>query len=350
MSESGSIVELSVVVPCYNEEGGLRELHKRVAASIEPLAIRAEVVLVNDGSKDRTWPIMLELAATDPRLVLVNLSRNHGHQLALTAGLFQAAGRRILILDADLQDPPELLPDMMKTMDAGVDVVYGVRRRREGEGGLKLATASLFYRLIERLTDVPIPRDAGDFRLINRRTLDVLLAMPERHRFVRGMVSWIGFRQEPLPYDRRARFAGATKYPFRKMLKFAFDAVTALSTKPLALASWAGIVAGMFAVGLMFFSIVAWSQGRTEVGWTSIMATVTFLGSVQLVVLGIQGEYLGRLYEQSRGRPLFIIQDVVRAGEPVEDGSFACVPRPIPPRPIPSWKHPDGRPRPDYRA
>lgn len=347
-------MDLSVVVPCYNEEKVMRELHARLIDSIDSLKIRAEVILVNDGSRDNTWPIMLELAARDPRLVLVNLSRNHGHQLALTAGLFQTVGQRIFILDADLQDPPELLPAMMEAMDSGIDVVYGVRRHREGESPLKLATASLFYRLLERLTDVPIPRDAGDFRLINRRTLEVLLAMPERHRFVRGMVSWIGFRQEQMMYDRHARFAGTTKYPYWRMLKFAFDAITAFSIKPLALASWAGIIAGMFAIGLMLFSIAAWSQGRTEVGWTSTMATVTFLGSVQLVVLGILGEYLGRLYEESRGRPLFVIQDIVRAGEPVEARPFhTSAPardnhrrlHKALPRPIPARKRPNGHAR-----
>ncbi len=310
-----AVLDLSVVVPCYDEESVLVELHRRLMGAIESLAVRAEVILVNDGSKDATWPTMLELAATDPRVVLVNLSRNHGHQLALTAGLSQARGQRILIIDADLQDPPELLPEMMKTMDAGADVVYGVRRRRDGEGGLKLATAVLFYRLIERLTDVPIPRDAGDFRLMSRRALDVLLEMPERHRFVRGMVSWIGFRQVPLPYDRHARFAGQTKYPLRKMVRFALDAITAFSTKPLALASWAGIGMGFLSCALLVYSLASWLRGDAVVGWTSLMAAVTLLGSVQLIVLGVIGEYIGRMYEQVKGRPLFIIERVVRSPE-----------------------------------
>ena len=310
--------DLSVVVPCFNEEDVIAELHRRVTDACRQVGQSYELVLVNDGSTDRTWPRLLELAATDPHLVLVNLSRNFGHQLALSAGLHLCRGRRVLILDADLQDPPELLPEMLRLMDtgAGADVVYGQRRRREGESAPKLLTATLFYRLIEALTDVPIPRDTGDFRLMSRRALDALLAMPERHRFIRGMVSWIGFRQVPLPYDRRARFAGTTKYPLRKMLRFALDAITAFSIKPLALASWVGIATGLFALGLLaysFLSWLGWVNGKPEPGWTSLMAAIAILGSVQLLVLGILGEYLGRMYEQAKGRPLFIIEEVVRS-------------------------------------
>ena len=211
---------------------------------------------------------------------------------------------------------------MWQIMDRGVDVVYGQRRSRHGETQLKLVTASLFYRLIDRLADVPLPKDAGDFRLMSRRALDVLLGMPERHRFIRGMVSWIGFRQEPLLYDRSPRFAGTTKYPLRKMLRFATDAITSFSIKPLAIASWMGVAAGLFAVALVVYSLISWFGwfGRsTVIGWTSLMAAVAFLGSVQLLVLGIFGEYLGRMYEQSKARPLFIIERIVRSGS--ETGS-----------------------------
>ena len=310
----GDAVELSVVVPCYNEDEVLGALHRRLGAACEGLGASYEVVLVNDGSRDGTWQAMRALGADDPRLVLVNLSRNHGHQLALTAGLSVASGRRILIIDADLQDPPELLPEMMRIMDSGADVVYGRRRRREGEGPFKRATAALFYRLIERLTDVPIPRDTGDFRLMSRRALDVLLSFPERHRFIRGMVSWIGFRQVPIDYDRQPRHAGTTKYPLRKMVRFAIDAITAFSIRPLALASWAGIVAGLLACLLVVYSLASWLRGSTVAGWTSLMAVIAILGSVQLVILGIMGEYLGRMYDESKRRPLFIIEQVVRAG------------------------------------
>jgi glycosyltransferase involved in cell wall biosynthesis len=309
--------ELSVVVPCYNEDTGLRELHRRLTDTCAALPGHYEIVLVNDGSRDRSWEVMNELAASDPHLVLVNLSRNHGHQLALTAGLTVCQGRRVLIIDADLQDPPELLPEMLQVMDDGADVVYGRRRKRDGETRLKRLTASLFYRLIEKTTDTPIPRDTGDFRLISRRALNVFLTMPERHRFIRGMISWIGFRQEPFLYDRHPRFAGTTKYPYRKMLRFAADAITAFSIRPLAMASWLGIVTGLCACLLLVYSAVSWLRGSVVVGWTSLMATIVLFGSVQMFMLGIFGEYLGRMYEQSKGRPLFIIEQVVRRNDPV---------------------------------
>jgi dolichol-phosphate mannosyltransferase len=308
---------LSVVVPCYNESEVLGELHDRLTAVCDGVGRSYEIVLVNDGSKDRTWPLMAELAERDPSVVAVNLARNHGHQLALSAGLSLCRGERVLIIDADLQDPPELLPEMLRIMDGGVDVVYGQRRSREGETALKLVTASLFYRLIEKLSDVPLPRDTGDFRLMSRRALNVLLDMPERHRFIRGMVSWIGFRQEPLLYDRRARAAGTTKYPIRKMLRLSADAITSFSTKPLALASWMGMACGLFATFLGVFTLISWFGwfGRPNVtGWTSLMAAIALLGSVQLLVLGVIGEYLGRLFEQSKGRPLFVIDRVIRSG------------------------------------
>jgi dolichol-phosphate mannosyltransferase len=281
-----------------------------------------EVVLINDGSRDRTWEVMRGLSERDPNLVCVNLSRNHGHQLALTAGLTVCRGDRILILDADLQDPPELLPDMLRTMAAqGADAVYGQRRKRAGEGTGKLLTAWVFYRLIDRLSDVRIPHDTGDFRLMSRRALDALLSMPERHRFIRGMVSWIGFRQVPFLYDRDARFAGTTKYPLRKMIAFAVDAITGFSVKPLALAGLAGTAAAVAAAALALFSVVTWFTGANVVGWTSLMAGMSALSAVQLFVLAIMGEYLGRLYEQSKGRPLFLIESVVRGAESDDRGA-----------------------------
>jgi dolichol-phosphate mannosyltransferase len=315
---------LTVVVPCYNEQEVLPELHRRVSAVCAAVGRPYEIVLVNDGSTDATWARVTELSARDEHLVGVNLSRNHGHQLALTAGLSFARGERVLILDADLQDPPELLPDMLKAMDeTGADVVYGQRRRRAGETFFKRASAALFYRLMGRLTEVPIPRDTGDFRLLSRRALDVLCAMPERHRFVRGMVSWIGFRQEPFPYDRCERAAGKTKYPLTRMLRFAFDAITAFSVKPLALASFIGLIAAGFGVLLLAYSLVSWLFFDAVKGWTSMVAIVAILASVQLFVLGIIGEYLGRLYEQSKGRPLFIVERIVRGGQAGGGGGAA---------------------------
>ena len=306
---------VSVVAPCFNEEAVLPLFHQRVHAVCDRLGETWELVLVNDGSRDRTWQVMRDLAASDPHVVLVNLSRNHGHQLALTAGLSVCRGERVLIIDADLQDPPELLPAMMDRMDDGIDVVFGQRRSRAGETKFKLFTANLFYRLIDRLTDTPIPRDTGDFRLISRRVLEALAAMPERHRFIRGMVSWVGFRQEPIRYDRDARAAGETKYPFRKMLRFALDAVTSFSTKPLALAGLLGLATAGVGFTLLCYTLGSWILGGTVSGWASLMTAMAFFSSVQLLVLGILGEYLGRLYEQSKGRPLFLIEQVVRADE-----------------------------------
>lgn len=315
MSREGRRLELSVVSPCYNEEPGLREFVRRVTAACTAVSDDYEIVVVNDGSKDRTLEVMLELAEQHPELVVVNLSRNHGHQLALTAGLTVARGERVLILDADLQDPPELLGPMLDMMGDGFDVVYGKRRSRAGETAFKLATAKLFYRLIQRLTDTPIPTDTGDFRLMSRRALDVLLSMPERHRFIRGMVSWIGFKQTPILYDRDPRFAGETKYPLHKMVRFAIDAVTGFSTRPLTFAITLGVWTAVFSVVLVVYSLVSWMLGHTVPGWTSLLSAIGLLGSAQLVMMGILGEYVGRLYEQAKGRPLFIIERVYRRGD-----------------------------------
>jgi dolichol-phosphate mannosyltransferase len=307
---------LSVVAPCYNEQEVLPEFVRRVGAVLAGLGGTSEIVLVDDGSSDRTWEVMTETAARDPRVVAVRLMRNHGHQLALSAGLSVCRGERILIIDADLQDPPELLPDMMALMDGadgkgGADVVYGQRRQRNGESLFKRASAAAFYRLIGRMTDVAIPLDAGDFRLVTRRVLDLLVAMPERHRFIRGMVAWIGGKQVPLLYDRQARVAGESKYPLAKMVRFAADAITAFSVVPLMASMTIGWV--MAAVGFAFFvySIIGWIFGHTLPGWTSLMAAVGLLGGMQFLMLGIIGAYLGRLYDQSKGRPLFMIRDIV---------------------------------------
>ncbi len=305
---------LSVVAPCFNEERVLPEFVRRVSAVLDGVNGSAEIVLVDDGSRDATWNVMTELAAKDPRLVAVRLMRNHGHQLALTAGLSICRGGRILIIDADLQDPPELLPEMMKLMDDGADVVYGQRRQRAGESLFKRASAAAFYRLIGRMTDVEIPIDAGDFRLVTRRVLDTLLSMPERHRFIRGMVAWIGGRQVPLAYDRAPRAAGESKYPLSKMIGFAADAITAFSVVPLMASMTIGWV--MAAIGFAFFvySIVGWLLGLNLPGWTSLMAAIGLLGGMQFLMLGIIGAYLGRLYDQSKGRPLFMIRDIVGGG------------------------------------
>lgn len=305
---------LSVVVPCYNEKEGVLELHRRVSTvCYDCVGDAYELVLVNDGSSDATWKIMRELSDVDKHVVAVDLSRNHGHQLALSAGLQLCRAERIFIIDADLQDPPELLPKMMERMDAGCDVVYGQRIKRDGETMFKKASAYAFYRLLNKMVDIDIPPDTGDFRLMSRRALDILNSMPEQHRFIRGMVSWIGMRQEAQPYERAARFAGETKYPLSKMIRFAIDAVTGFSIRPLRIASYLGVCFGVAAVFLMVYAMVEFFLGRTVQGWTSLAVIVLVLGSVQLFVAGVMGEYLGRLYMEAKARPLYIIKEIVKS-------------------------------------
>ena len=303
---------LSIVIPCYNEAACLDALYARVAAAaMAAVGDDHEIVFVNDGSRDASWAAMLRLADSDPRVVAINLSRNHGHQLALTAGLDLCCGEQVLIIDADLQDPPELLADMRATMAAeDADVVYAVRRKRDGETLFKRATAALFYRVLDRVTDTPIPLDTGDFRLMSRRALDALLSLPEQARFIRGMVAWIGFRQVPFPYDRAERLAGKTNYPLGKMIRLAFDAMTGFSTAPLRWASHFGLA--LTGVSLLLFVYIAagWLSGTAVQGWTSTMLVTVFLGAVQMFVLGMIGEYLGRLYIESKRRPLYIVADV----------------------------------------
>ena len=303
---------LSIVIPCYNEAACLELLHARVAAAARAaVGDDHEIVLINDGSRDGTWPIMQRLAETDPRLVAINLSRNHGHQLALTAGLDLCAGEQILIIDADLQDPPELLADMRRTMAAEqADVVYAVRRKRAGETLFKKATAAAFYRLLDRVTDTAIPLDTGDFRLMSRRALDALLSLPEQARFIRGMVAWIGFRQVPFAYDRAERHAGETNYPVGKMVRLAFDAVTGFSTAPLRFASHASVLLAGASLLLLFYIGWGYFRGSPVQGWTSTMLVVVVLSAVQMFVLGMIGEYLGRLYVESKRRPLYLVADV----------------------------------------
>lgn len=305
-------VGLSVVVPCYNEEQGLIELHRRVSAACRAqMGSDYEIVLINDCSKDATWAIMRTIALDDRLVVAVNLTRNHGHQLALSAGLSVCQGQRILIMDADLQDPPELLPQMMALMDRGADVVFGQREKREGETWLKRASAAAFYRLLDHIVDVRIPIDTGDFRLMSRRALDILNRMPERHRFIRGMVSWIGLHQVPLKYVRSARFAGKTKYPLRKMILFAVDAITAFSVVPLRIASHLGMIFACIALIYLGYVVFAWARGDVVEGWTSVISVVLVMGSIQLIVMGILGEYVGRIFMEAKQRPMFLIADIV---------------------------------------
>ena len=304
---------LSVVIPCYNEADVLAQLVSRTTAACATVAPSYEIILVNDGSTDASLAILHALAHENPQLIIVNLSRNYGHQIALTAGLSLATGARVLMMDADLQDPPELLPEMMRALDAGADVAFGQRRLRTGESWFKRASATCFYRLFGQLADAPMQRDAGDFRLLSRRAVDLINAMPERSRFLRGMISWIGLTQTPIPYDRAPRAAGTTKYPLSKMLRFAADAITSFSIVPLRVASYVGALFGFLAFSLLLYVLRAWLSGETVQGWTSLMVVVLVIGSVQLICLGVFGEYLGRLYMESKQRPLFIIESIHRS-------------------------------------
>jgi dolichol-phosphate mannosyltransferase len=308
-------VTLSIVAPCYNEADVLQEFYRRLREVCDSISCNSyEIVLVDDGSRDITWQIMCGIARIDSHVVAIRLSRNHGHQLALTAGLRYCSGQRVLVIDADLQDPPELLPAMTRLMDeTDADVVYGQRRVREGETRFKTLTAAIFYRLLHRLTDVQIPEDTGDFRLISRRAVEILNNMPEHYRFIRGMVSWIGLKQVPIRYDREARFAGQTKYPVSKMVRFAVDAVTGFSILPLRVASFMGVTVGLIGLLLLAYTLGSWVAGRVVEGWTSLTSIFLIVSSAQLLVLGCIGEYLGRLYIESKNRPLFVVDEVVRA-------------------------------------
>ena len=310
---------LSVVIPCYDEEENIAELYRRVEGVCRQVVGDGfEIVLTNDGSSDETWPKIVALVETTAHVVGVDLSRNHGHQLALSAGLSVARGERILVLDADLQDPPELLSGMMRMMDDGADVVYGQRRKRhQGESALRGVASDLFYRLLNKLSDVPIPLDTGDFRLISRRVLDRLMEMPEQHRFIRGMISWIGFKQVPIYFERAARFKGVTKYSVGRLFHFAADALTGFSTRPLQLVILVGLVFLVFSLLFLGLSFFLWFTGRIPIaGWMSIVTAILLVGGVQICVLGMIGEYIGRIFQQTKNRPLFIIKEVARPAEP----------------------------------
>jgi polyisoprenyl-phosphate glycosyltransferase len=303
--------QLSAVVPCYNETGNVEELVRRLAETCERcVGEDYELILINDCSSDDTWPVILRLSAAKSQVVGVDLAHNHGHQLAVTAGLFVATGDRVMIIDADLQDPPELLPEMMAQLDAGADVAYGQRLQRKGESWFKKASAAFFYRLLRVLADAPIPADTGDFRLMKRAVVNVLLSMPEQHRFIRGMVAWIGFHQVAVPYHRDARFAGKTKYSLRKMIRFAVDAITGFSAAPLRLSLYFSLWSVLLAFVVGLYALWKWFSGATVPGWTSIAVIVLAFGSMQMFCLGIMGEYIGRIYTQSKQRPLFVIRSI----------------------------------------
>ncbi len=308
---------LSVVVPCYNEEAGISECHRRLSAVLAQTGDPYELVYVEDGSRDRTHALLLALAEVDAHAVVVRLSRNFGHQAAVSAGLEVARGNAVVIIDADLQDPPEAVLDMVALWKAGSHVVYGVRIHRTGESRFKLWTAKAFYRLINRLSDIDIPLDTGDFRLMDRRVVEVLLHMPERHRLLRGMCAWAGFRQTPLPYRRAARYAGTTSYPLGRMINLALDGIVSFSTVPLRMLTFVGFGAAFLSlVGILYALGVRVLTQHWVPGWATLFVGVLFLSGLQMISLGIMGEYLGRVYTEVKQRPLVVIASVRRAGEP----------------------------------
>ncbi len=302
---------VSFVIPCYNEE-------EVILITVEELlrftkgksSYQFEFIFVDDGSKDTTLSLLRGLAEKDKRIRIVAFARNFGHQVAVTAGIDAALGDAVVLIDADLQDPPSVVAEMLKKWEEGFDVVYGVRRLREGESSFKLLTARAFYRVLNKLSDVAIPLDTGDFRLMDRAVVEVLKSMPEKHRFVRGMVAWVGFRQFALAYDRKKRVAGISKYPLRKMVRFATDGILSFSSRPLHVATNLGCLASVLALlGIGYALFLRVFTSTWVEGWTALMIAVLFMGGVQLLCLGVIGEYLGRIYEQSKGRPLYVVRE-----------------------------------------
>jgi len=304
--------ELSLVLPIYNEEAVIPALHARLQEFLQRLGLQAEVVFVDDGSKDHSLELLRALAAREPRYRVLSFARNFGHQAAITAGLDHARGEAIVVMDADLQDPPEVVLEMVARWREGFEVVYGRRRTRAGETRLKLFTAKWFYRLFAAMIPIEVPLDTGDFRLMSRRVVDVLRELRETHRFVRGMVAWLGFKQTAVLYDRPARFAGETKFPLAKMLRFAIDGITSFSILPLRFATYLGILISILSFGVAVWAVLTRYVFHASVpGWTTVVVLVTLLSSVQLIMVGILGEYIGRIYEQVKQRPLYVVAERV---------------------------------------
>jgi dolichol-phosphate mannosyltransferase len=323
-NQPGDAVSISVVAPCHNEQECIDEFYRRMRRVLEATEKTYEMVFVNDGSSDRTAEKLVELQRLDQNVVIVDLSRNHGHQLALSAGLDVAQGERVLLIDADLQDPPELLPELMAAMDAGADVAYARRVSRAGESRFKRMTAGLFYRLLRRMSKTEVPLDTGDFRLISRRVADLLRQMPEPHRFLRGMVTWVGFRQVAVNYHRDSRFAGKTKYSVAGMVGLAMDAVTGFAFAPLRFMFYLSAAASVAAAGILAWIVYSLLILRVVPQWAIILFVLLLFSAINFFALGLIGEYVGRSFIQGKGRPLFIIRSVSRGGSDVgirPDGS-----------------------------
>lgn len=312
MADNASRPTLSVVAPVFNEEAILPELYRRLRVVLDGAGLDWELVLINDGSRDRSPEIMRELHAADTRVKVVDFARNFGHQVAITAGADFARGDAVVIIDADLQDPPEVILDLLAKWREGYDIVYAVRSERKGETWFKEFTAKAFYRIIYKITDINIPMDTGDFRLMDRKVVEALKTMREKHRFMRGMSVWVGFKQTGVHYVRAERFAGETKYPLKKMLKFALDGITSFSYFPLQLATYVGFAAALIAViGILVTIILRLTGNHPLEGQATTLVAVLFLGGVQLISLGIIGEYLGRIYDEVKGRPLYIVREAL---------------------------------------
>ena len=302
-------IDLSVIIPIYNEEMNLVPMNNRIIAALSPLGIQYEIVYVNDGSKDNSLPIIMGLSEENSSVKFIDFSRNFGHQIAISAGLEHAVGERIVIMDGDGQDPPELIPDLLKKSLEGFEVVYAKRKKRKGESFLKKLTAKLFYRFLANITQIEIPLDTGDFRLIHRKVQKVLLNMPEQHKYLRGQIAWIGFNSTFVEYDREERMGGNTKFTYGKMMRFATDGISGFSNWPLKVATMLGFAVSGIAFMLIIYSLYQKFYGFTEVGWTSLHISVLFLGGVQLLGIGILGEYLGRVSENVKNRPTFIVKN-----------------------------------------
>ena len=303
-------MKYSVVIPVYNEEANIGMLYRRMTGVLESMDSAFELIFVNDGSRDRTLLLVKELAMSDARVRYIDLSRNFGHQIAVSAGLDACRGERVVIIDADLQDPPELIPEMDARMNEGFQVVYARRRKREGESVAKLWTARLFYRLLANIASIDIPLDTGDFRIMDHRVVEVLRSMPEQNKFLRGQISWIGFRQTFVEYDRSERQGGKTGYTYAKMFRFALDGITSFSDAPLRLASWMGfVVSGVAFIALLYALYGKFISHDSEPGWASLIVSVLFLGGIQLISLGFIGEYLSRISSNVKNRPLYVVAE-----------------------------------------
>jgi glycosyltransferase involved in cell wall biosynthesis len=311
---------LSVVVPVFNESEVIQVFYGRLKSVLDSLASLAhEIIFVDDGSRDDSYKKVADLADGDRRVRAIKFSRNFGHQIAITAGIDSARGDAVIVMDADLQDPPELIPKFVEKWEEGYEVVYGSREKREGETRMKIFTASLFYRVLRKLIKIDIPVDVGDFRLMSRTAVGHFKKFKERDRFVRGLVSWVGFKQVGIPYARDKRWAGETKYPYRKMIKFALDGITSFSSLPLRFASWLGFFVSVLAFLYLGSVFVQKAMGKTVQGWATIMVGMLFLGGVQLICLGIIGEYIGRIFNETKQRPLYVIEET-RGSEETEVG------------------------------